>query len=56
VIIHTLWTHPHTHLLLTSTQECRYTVVEKSGEWRLSRGANGAYLRMKFIVLFEMNG
>ena len=48
VIIHTLWTHPH---FPTSTQERRYTMVEKSGEWRLSKDEFYNSVRNKWITV-----
>jgi len=34
VVIQTLWTHPD---VSTSTQRHRYTMINKSGEWRLDK-------------------
>ena len=34
VVIRTLWTHPD---VPTSTQQHRYTMINKSGEWRLDK-------------------
>jgi len=48
VIINTLWTHPR---LPTSTQQRRYTMVEKSGDWRISKHEFYNSVRDKWITV-----